>query len=95
MPLGLKNAPATFMNLMNSVFYDYIYQFIVACLGDILVFSGAFEDHVIHFQKALRKLQENQVFAKLSKCEFAQKSVLFIGHVITGDGIAMETKFKQ
>jgi hypothetical protein len=38
----------------------------------------------------LQKLKENQLYAKLSKCEFWLSEVSFLGHVITGGGIAVD-----
>ena len=68
-PFGLRNAPAAFMDLMNRVFRPYLDQFIIILIDDILVYSGT-EEHVAHLGIALQLLRENQLFAKLSKCEF-------------------------
>jgi hypothetical protein len=38
----------------------------------------------------LQKLRENQLYAKLSKCDFLLKEVSFLGHVITDGGIAVD-----
>lgn len=38
MLFGLINAPATFCNLMNDVFHDYIDKFLVIYLNDIVVY---------------------------------------------------------
>ena len=56
---GFLNAPAQFMNLMNDVLADYLDDFIVVFLDDILIYSKTIEDHVVHLQKVLQKLQEH------------------------------------
>ena len=37
----------------------------------------------------LKKLREQQLYAKISKCKFWLKQVGFLGHVISGEGIAV------
>jgi hypothetical protein len=70
MSFGLTNAPAYFMYLMNKVFMDYLDKFMVVFIDDILIFSKNEEDHDEHLRVVLQKLRENQLYAKLSKCEF-------------------------
>jgi hypothetical protein len=44
----------------------------------------------------LQKLRENQLYAKLNKCEFWLKEVLFLGHIISEGGISVDpSKFKD
>ena len=38
----------------------------------------------------LEVLKEKKLYAKLSKCEFWLSEVSFLGHVISGDGIAVD-----
>ena len=52
-PFGVSNAPAQFMNLMNDVLADYLDDFIVVFLDDILIYSKTIEDHVVHLRKVL------------------------------------------
>jgi hypothetical protein len=70
MSFGLTNAPAYFMYLMNSVFMDYLDQFVVVFIDDNLVYSQNEQEHEEHFRKVLHKLRDCQLYAKLSKCEF-------------------------
>lgn len=62
MPFGLTNAPATFCNLMNDVFYEYIDRFVVVYLDDIVVYSNNLDDHLIHLRKVLSRLREHQLY---------------------------------
>ena len=39
MPFGLTNAPAYFVDLMSRVFREYLNNFVVVFVDDILVFS--------------------------------------------------------
>src|ERR1700759_1706326 len=70
LPFGLTNAPATFMNLMQYVFHDYLDAFVIVFLDDILIYSKSVEEHTKHLQLVLQKLRENKLYGKLSKCEF-------------------------
>ncbi|KAK4383425.1 Retrovirus-related Pol polyprotein from transposon.6 [Sesamum angolense] len=87
MPFGLTNAPAAFMALMNRTFQEYLDQFVIVFIDDILVYSKNREEHEQHLRIVLQILKENELYAKLSKCEFWVNQVVFLGHVIAGDGV--------
>jgi hypothetical protein len=84
MSFGLTNAPTYFMYLTNKVFMEYMDKFVAVFIDDILIFSKNEEDHDEHLRVVLQKLRENQLYAKLSKCEFWLKEVSFLGHIISG-----------
>jgi hypothetical protein len=90
MPFGLTNAPAVFMDLMNRVFREYLDKFVIVFIDDILIYSTSEEEHTQHLQIVLRILKENQLYAKFSKCEFWLKEVMFLGHIISADGISVD-----
>jgi hypothetical protein len=90
MSFGLTNAPAYFMYLMNKVFMEYLDKFMVVFINDNLIFSRNEEDHDEHLRVVLQKLRENQLYAKLSKCEFWLKEVSFLGHIISEGGISVD-----
>ncbi|KAK9010290.1 hypothetical protein V6N11_036801 [Hibiscus sabdariffa] len=92
MPFGLTNAPATFMDLMSRVFHEYLDRFVVVFIDDILVYSRTEEDHDRHLRLVLQTLLENQLYAKLSKCEFWIREVVFLGHVVSSEGIQVDPK---
>lgn len=90
MPFGVTNAPAAFMVLMNRVFKQFLDEFIVVFIDDILIYSKSKEEHENHLRTALQILREKKLYAKLSKCEFWLDSVAFLGHVINQDGVSVD-----
>ncbi|QRW04573.1 Retrotransposable element Tf2 protein [Ceratobasidium sp. AG-Ba] len=90
MPFGLKNAPAVLQRMMNDIFRHLLGVTVVVYMDDILIFSEKEEDHAEHVKEVLKILRENNLYAKLSKCEFFVKKVIFLGLVITPEGISME-----
>jgi hypothetical protein len=69
MSFGLMNAPVFFIYLLNSVFMDYLDKFIVVFIDDNLIYSQNEQEHEEHLKKVLQRLQDCQLYAKLSKCE--------------------------
>jgi hypothetical protein len=76
-PFGLENAPATFMCLVNGVFRDYMDNFFIVFLNDILVYSKTKEEHEQYLRMVLHVLRENQLYSKLRKCK---EDTLFGSH---------------
>ncbi|KAA0050584.1 DNA/RNA polymerases superfamily protein [Cucumis melo var. makuwa] len=67
MPFGLTNAPAIFMDLMNRIFHQYLDQFMIVFIDDILVYSVNREGHEEHLRIVLQNLRDKQLYAKFSK----------------------------
>eukprot|EP00253_Pinus_taeda_P028904 PITA_28904 len=88
-PFNLTNAPTTFMCLMNSVFHPYMDKFVIVFIDDILVYSKNEEDYAEHLAILLRLLREHQFYDKLSKCNFFQTEVHYLGHVVSKEGIVV------
>ncbi|WVZ71061.1 LOW QUALITY PROTEIN: hypothetical protein U9M48_019687 [Paspalum notatum var. saurae] len=90
MSFGLTNSPAYFMQLMNSVFMDYLDKFVVVFIDDILIYSKTEAEHEEHLRLVLQRLREHKLYAKFSKCEFWIDEVRFLGHVVSKGGIAVD-----
>ena len=48
LPLGLCNAPSTFLCLMNLVMHGFIDKFVLVYLDDVLVYSDNEDEHEAH-----------------------------------------------
>jgi hypothetical protein len=70
MSFGLTNAPAHFMYLMSSIFMVELDTFVMVFIDDILIYSKNAEEHEGHLRIVLQRLQDHQLYAKFSKCEF-------------------------
>jgi hypothetical protein len=95
MSFGLTNAPAHFMYLMNSVFMSMLDKFIMVFIDDMLIYSKNEEEHMKHLWIILQRLQEHQLYTKFSNCAFWLKEVLFLGHVISAEDIAVDSSKVQ
>lgn len=92
LPFGLTSAPGTFMQLMNDIFRDYLDQFVVVYLDDILVYSKNVDDHVKHVRCILERLAEHKLYAKKSKCQFGMSELEFLGHIVTDQGLKADPR---
>jgi hypothetical protein len=65
---------------------------VVVFINDILVYSNSHLEHEQNLRVVLQTLRENQLYAKLDKCEFWLKEVVFLGHVISTEGIFVDPR---
>jgi transposase InsO family protein len=89
LPMGITNAPGTFMRLMNETFKDMIDRWVMVFLDDVLVYSRTREEHIKHVRQVLDRLRERKLYCKLSKCEFFQREVEFLGHQLGANGLSV------
>ncbi|PHJ18537.1 rna-directed dna polymerase, partial [Cystoisospora suis] len=79
MPFGLAGAPSRFQSLMQNIFLEELDEFVIVYLDDVLVYSKTKEEHLQHLQRVFTKMREQRLYVKLSKCEFCQQQVQYLG----------------
>ena len=90
MPFGMKNAPAVFQREMQRVFKDRLYRGLLVFIDDILIYSKTAEEHAELVEWVLTRLEDEGYYAHPDKCEFFQKEVSFLGHVVSEKGVAVQ-----
>ncbi|XP_076052821.1 uncharacterized protein LOC143032237 [Oratosquilla oratoria] len=80
MPFGMTNAPATFQRLMNKITEDI--PGCVTYLDDVVVYSDTWQDHLDRLTLLFDKLVSANLVLNLTKCEFVQAKVHYLGYVI-------------
>jgi Reverse transcriptase (RNA-dependent DNA polymerase)/RNase H-like domain found in reverse transcriptase len=85
MPFGLRNTSMTFQRLMDNVFFDLPCVFIY--LDDLLIASRTEEEHREALREVLRRLAANGLLLNVEKCELGQRSVNFLGHVVSAASV--------
>ena len=85
LPFGLAQAPAHFQELVTEILKDF--DFAIAYLDDIKIFSSMTEEHLSHIRQVFEKLQAAKLPKKLSKCHFFSKEIQYLGHILSTKGI--------
>jgi hypothetical protein len=82
MPLGLRNAPATFQRAIEIIISGLKWRTCLVYLDDIIIYSNSREDHYHHVDEVLMTLGKAGLSLKLKKCHFFKDTVGYLGHVI-------------
>ena len=87
MPFGLCNAPSTFQRLMELVLAGLQWSICLVYLDDIIIHSKTVKEHLARLREVFTRLRQAGLKIKPAKCHLMQKSVTYLGHIISEHGV--------
>jgi hypothetical protein len=92
MQFRFTNTPATFQRKINYILGEYLDDFIMAYLDNIIIYLNSVEEHKEHIKWVLRKLYKENIPVAVKKYEFHTKKTNFVGFIIKLGQISMDLK---
>ena len=90
LPFGITSAPGYFQEIMDQLTSDL--RGVAVYIDDILVSGTTASEHLQNLRALLHRLESKGLRCCLEKCVFAQPSVEYLGHILSGQGIAKGPK---
>ena len=90
MPFELTNAAATVQCAMNLVLAPFLRKFVMVFIDDILIYSPTWHSHLEHLRLVFAALRDHKFYLKERKCVFGKKELIYLGHIISGEGVATD-----
>ncbi|CAK1590747.1 unnamed protein product [Parnassius mnemosyne] len=87
MPFGLKNAPATFQRVMDSVLCGLQGKRCFVYLDDIVVFASSLQEREQKLEEVFSRLRKYDLKIQPDKCEFLRRQVAYLGHILSNEGV--------
>jgi hypothetical protein len=80
---------------MNALLAPFLRKFVIVFMDVILIYSSSLDKHAHHIREVLQVLRDHKFFVNLTKCAFAQPELEYLGHIISGAGVATNPKKTQ
>jgi len=88
---GMCNSPATFQRMMDSIFDNMITgTLIIVYMDDMFIFHKDLKILKENTKIALKRLRDNDLYLKPSKCEFHKTKIEYLGMVIEEGKVSMD-----
>ena len=92
LPFGLKTASSTFQRILNTIFSDFLYSFLVIYVNDVISWSNSQDEPLQHYELIFKQAVDHGVQFKPAKCSFFSQSLEILGHHVTDKGRTPTTK---
>ena len=86
LPFGLKTAPQCFQRILNTIFTDFLYQWLIIYIDNCITWSDSFSEALHHYEFILQRAVKFVVQFKPTKCMFFSKNLDILGHRVTPTG---------
>ena len=87
MPFGLKGAPRTFQRMMDRLLHGLDYRIAMAYLDDVIVYGATIDECLVNLRLVFERIAQANLKLKPKKCSLFQRETLYLGHIISGDGV--------
>ena len=91
LPFGLKNAPPIFQRVMGHVLQG-LERFALVYMDDVLIHSRDRDEHLLHVEQVLERLQRSNLKCNAKKCEWFRTTTTFLGHLLVPGGVRPHPK---
>ena len=92
LPMGMCNSSATFQRLMNLVLAGLTYSSCLVYLDDIVIMSSTIDEHYQRLGQVFERIRAAKLELRPDKCRILQREIVFLGHVVSGEGIRMDPR---
>ena len=86
LPFGLKTALQCFQRILNTIFTDFLYKWLIIYIDDCITWSNSFTEALFHYESILKRAVKFGIQFKPSKCIFFSQNLDILGHRITPEG---------
>ena len=87
MPFGLNNSANAFQRTMEMTLQGLQWRTCLIYIDDIIVLGRTFEEHVQRIEQVFERIRGACLKLKLTKCYMFKKEIIFLGHVVSGEGV--------
>ena len=92
MPFGITGGPASFQRVMDRLLEGMDHRIALAYLDDIIVYGGTYQEVMDRLAQVFERIRHAGLKLKPKKCAFFQKETLYLGHIVSEDGIRCDPK---
>ena len=90
LPFRLYNGLATYQRYINNVLIEYLDEFCIVYLDDILIYSDSEEEHTLHVRKVLERLRQASLQVDIKKSEFYVTWTKYLRYILTNKGLEID-----